>query len=111
MSRTFTGDFKRFFGRGLAIVLPSIVTLWLLWQAFGFVFTNVGLPINRLIRLAVIETVEYFPQQQRPGWYHVKPDQLVQRQAQRARDGLRLIDDRRVTEEIRREQFREFWSA
>lgn len=110
MSRSFTGDFKRFFGRGLAIVLPSIVTLWILWQAFGFVFNNVGLPINRLIRLAVIETVEYFPESQRPGWYHVQPEQLVQRQAQRARDGLRLVDDRRMTEQVRREQFQEFWS-
>ncbi len=42
--KTFEGDFKKFFGRGLAILLPSILTLWILWQAFVFVFSNVACP-------------------------------------------------------------------
>jgi uncharacterized membrane protein len=52
--RSFGGDFKRFFGRGLAILLPSIVTLWLLFQAFTFVFNNVAEPINRALRVSAI---------------------------------------------------------
>lgn len=109
MARSFTADFKRFFGRGVAILLPSILTLWLLWQAFAFVFTNVALPINRAIRIGVIEVVEYFPEPNRPGWYRVKPEQISARQAQRQQQGLRQISDPVVEITIRREQFREFW--
>lgn len=51
---TFFADFRKFFGRGLAILLPSILTLWILWQLVVFVYSNVGEPINRGIRLVVI---------------------------------------------------------
>lgn len=111
MARTFTGDFKRFFGRGVAILLPSIVTLWLLWQAFAFVFNNVALPINRAIRIGVIEAVEYFPDAGRPDWYQVTQEQIAARQDQRASDGRREVPDEQVETNIRREQFREFWQA
>ncbi|MCC5824227.1 MAG: DUF502 domain-containing protein [Phycisphaerales bacterium] len=62
MAQTFSGEFKRSFGRGLAILLPSIVTLWILWQAFSFVYTNVAEPINRGTRLTLIAAAPYlFP--------------------------------------------------
>jgi len=53
--RGFVRDFKKFFGRGLAILLPSVLTLWILWQLAAFVYANVGNPINRGIRLGVLE--------------------------------------------------------
>lgn len=53
--RGFVDDFKKFFGRGLAILLPSVLTLWILWQLAVFVYSNVGAPINRGIRLTVLE--------------------------------------------------------
>jgi len=110
MARSFTADFKRFFGRGVAILLPSILTLWLLWQAFAFVFNNVALPINRTIRIGVIEVIDLVPEKSpRPGWYTVKPEQVAARQAQRQQQGLRQIGDPVVETTIRREQFREFW--
>ena len=55
--QTFEGDFKKFFGRGLAILLPSILTLWILWQAFVFVFSNVAGPINAGTRAAIVWVV------------------------------------------------------
>lgn len=55
--RTFIEDFRKFFGRGLAILLPSILTLWILWQLIAFVYTNVGEPINKAIRLGVLEVM------------------------------------------------------
>ncbi len=108
---TFTSDFKRFFGRGLAILLPSIVTLWLLWQAFAFVFTNVALPINKVIRLTVIEVVEFLPDNQQPAWYGVTEDQIDARRALRAEQSLPELERDDVVEQIRRDQFREFWSS
>lgn len=110
MSNTFTNDFRRFFGRGLAILLPSIVTLWLLWQAFTFLFNNVAKPINNGIRIVVIETVEFFPENVRPDWYTVTNDQVATKQANRAsQQALRKIPDSEVELNLRREQFREWW--
>ena len=111
MSKTFSTDFRRFFGRGLAILLPSIVTLWLLWQAFTFVFNTVAKPINGGIRVVVIEAVELFPEDARPDWYEVTDEQVANRKIERERTGLRGIEDTEITRNIRREQFREFWDS
>ncbi len=53
--KTFSSDFKRFFFRGLGILLPSIVTLWLLWQAFSFLLKTVAAPINAGVQWTVVE--------------------------------------------------------
>ncbi len=76
--RTFFADFKRFFVRGLAILLPSILTLWLLVAAFRFVETNVGEPINQAMRFAVLQTIPRFmdlddPNAHIPEWFVVTP--------------------------------------
>lgn len=55
--RGFMDDFKRFFGRGLAILLPSILTLWILFQLGLFVFKNVAAPINAGIQSVVLFTL------------------------------------------------------
>lgn len=52
---SFGANFRRFFFRGLGILLPSIVTLWLLWQAFSFLLATVAGPINRGIQWAYVE--------------------------------------------------------
>lgn len=67
---SFGSDFKRFFGRGLAILLPSIVTLWLLWQAFSFLIKTVAGPINRGIRWAYVWTApQIVGDDAMPPWY------------------------------------------
>ena len=38
----FIEDFKRFFLRGLAAVLPTLITLWLLLWAWDFLWNNIG---------------------------------------------------------------------
>lgn len=53
---------KRAFIRGLAVLLPSILTLWLMVKAYQFVDTAIAEPINRGIRLAVVQTPSYFPE-------------------------------------------------
>ncbi|MFK7961360.1 MAG: DUF502 domain-containing protein [Phycisphaerales bacterium] len=54
-ARTFTGDFKRFFLRGLVVLLPSVLTLWIVVKAYQFVDNSVAQPINRSIRLAMVK--------------------------------------------------------
>jgi uncharacterized membrane protein len=39
---TFTQDFKRFFLRGLAALLPTLITLWLLVWAWNFLWEALG---------------------------------------------------------------------
>jgi uncharacterized membrane protein len=124
---TFSSDFRRFFGRGLAVLLPSILTLWLLWTAFVFVFNNVAAPINRGIRVAVLEVVPYIvprdrlfipratEEEQAAGtperavrWYQVtewERDALMA-----TRPALRNAPAR-ADREIRAAKFRQFWDA
>ena len=49
---SFTDDFRRFFVRGLAALLPTLITLWLLIWVWDFLWLNVGSQIILGIRLA-----------------------------------------------------------
>lgn len=51
--RTFKSDFKRFFLRGLVILLPTVLTLWLVVKAYQFVDNSIAEPINRGVRMAL----------------------------------------------------------
>ena len=46
---------SRPFLRGLAVLLPSVLTLWLLVKAYQFIDSAIAEPINRGIRAAFIE--------------------------------------------------------
>jgi uncharacterized membrane protein len=45
----FVEDFKRFFIRGLATLMPTLITLWLLIWAWNFLWDNIGQYIINLI--------------------------------------------------------------
>ena len=53
--RTFSADFKRFFVRGLVVLLPSVLTLWIVVYAYQFVDSTIAEPINHGIRLGMYE--------------------------------------------------------
>jgi uncharacterized membrane protein len=52
--RTFTSDFKLWFLRGLVVLLPSVLTLWIVVKAYQFVDTAIAEPINRGVRAAML---------------------------------------------------------
>lgn len=108
---TFASDFRQFFSRGLAILLPTILTLWLLWQAALFVFNNVAVPINRGIRTAVIWIVPEVvkDEQHLPQWFRVAPERVAWIQRQRAEQGLPELPVQRIRHQIRREQLADVW--
>jgi len=54
--RTFTGDFRRFFLRGLVVLLPSILTLWIMVKAYQFIDNTIAEPINRGVRIMLVNT-------------------------------------------------------
>ena len=47
---SFFDDFRRFFQRGLAAILPTLITLWLLVWAWDFLWNNIGIHIMQGIR-------------------------------------------------------------
>ncbi len=109
MVDSFGSDFKRFFGKGLAILLPTAVTLWLLWQAFGFIFNNVAQPINRATRFAVIWVVpQVMDEDSLPEWFSITDQELVTERIER--DVSDSTSDAVIRREIRREYLAEFWS-
>lgn len=104
-------DFKRFFGRGLAVLLPSILTLWLLWQAFVFLFNNVAEPINRGIRVVVVEIApRVTPEDQRPEFMLVEPGEIDEFLASPEGRPFRGRSTTAVREHLVRKQLGEFWN-
>lgn len=57
--RSFGKDFKTFFFRGLAILLPTVLTIWVLAFAYQFVNQKIAGPINSGVRAAVIQFTEW----------------------------------------------------
>ncbi len=108
--RTFWADFKLFFLRGLAILLPSVLTLWILVMAYRFVETYVAEPINAGIRTGVLYVVpRAFEDGELPAWFKVEPSQIERANAQRVNQGLRPLSEGAMRTELRGQQFRAVW--
>jgi uncharacterized membrane protein len=109
MAESFTSDFKRFFGRGLAILLPTAVTLWLLWQAFGFIYANVAQPINKATRFGVLWAVPLaLDEEELPDWFRVTPEELATARANLPTRAT-TTSDKELKRSLRAEYLAEFW--
>lgn len=60
-ARTFSSDFKRFFLRGLVVLLPSVLTLWIVVKAYQFIDSAIAEPINGGVRLAMVNLAPHWP--------------------------------------------------
>jgi uncharacterized membrane protein len=47
---SFGEDFKRFFFRGLAALLPTLITIWLLYKIYDFLWESIGRHLLRLVK-------------------------------------------------------------
>lgn len=56
----FVTDFRRFFLRGLAAALPTLVTLWLLVQLFRFIHEYLGKYVNEAIKWVSVQFASMF---------------------------------------------------
>lgn len=110
MAESFTSDFKRFFSRGLAILLPTVVTLWLLWQAFGFVYNTVAQPINKATRMTVIWVVpKVMDEESLPDWFSVTESEIAEARLNRP-EIRETASDASIRLSLRREYLRKFWN-
>lgn len=92
--KTFWPDFRRFFLRGLATLLPTILTIVLLVKCFEFIQDNISVHITEgVIRLVVLTTDDY------PG---LKSDELTEYITEK-KPGI----DTATLTEYQREQIRE----
>lgn len=108
--RTFTGDFRKFFLRGLAVLLPSVLTVWIIVQAYQFVDRRVADPINRWVRMGLIEVVPYFwPDDALPAWYVVSDKALADEAERRASNNLPTLDDVTLGSQLRADAFQGWW--
>jgi uncharacterized membrane protein len=115
---TFGGDFKRFFVRGLAILLPSVLTLWIVWQAYLFLERQVAEPINRGLRQAILWVIpRTFEDKNLPSWFVVTDEQVHEfrgmLRVETTFDAqMRLQQsDAALKAELRAIKFKRFWDA
>lgn len=107
--RTFRGDFRRFFLRGLAILLPTLLTVGILMWAFGFLSKNIAEPINKGVRVTFLWAApKIVGEQNMPSWYEVTADEL-----ERARAAARplKLSDEAARSRIRRDALHEYWTS
>lgn len=108
---TFGKDFRKFFIRGLAVLLPSVLTLWLLWAAYGFVSARVAEPINAGIRLAVLEVAPRVVNENNlPEWFVVTEEQIDRAREQRRFQGIRPLGEDAIRKQVRANAFRDWWN-
>lgn len=60
MAGEFSKDFRRFFFRGLAAVLPTVLTLAIIVWVFSFIYTYIGQYTNRGAQWIVVQFVAWF---------------------------------------------------
>jgi uncharacterized membrane protein len=74
---TFFDDFRRFFQRGLAALMPTLITLWLLVWAWEFLWNNVGAHVIWFIRWSWLALSDRGIVQPSPGFliYRHLPDE------------------------------------
>ncbi len=106
--RTFSGDFKRFFGRGLGVLLPSVLTLWILVKAYQFVDSTIAQPINSGVRTAIIETAQRTDRVGR----HFEPtvEEIDLEIADRRSDRNKVTDPAVVRNDLVAGNVRDWWS-
>ena len=109
---TFWTDFRTFFVRGVAVLLPAILTLSILWYAFSFLFANLVDPINRGVRLAVVEIAPRVASDRHlPEWFRVTEDEIAEFRTNTSNRLLRDGDDEAVIRHIRRESLGDAWNG
>lgn len=107
--RSLLANFRKFFVRGLAIVLPTVLTFWLLIVVFTFVDTRIAEPINRGVRHLITRTTHWPPPTARDFAYaqeHVDGDTAARWRSMR--DALATTLGPAWTQEREDEAYREF---
>lgn len=105
-ARTFSSDFRRFFLRGLVVLLPTVLTLWIVVQAYRFVDNNIAEPVNQGIRLAMSHTARLWTPLGEV--FDPTEDEVTTELAGR---NERALDRATVEQELRSANIRDWWQS
>ncbi|MCH8005696.1 MAG: DUF502 domain-containing protein [Planctomycetes bacterium] len=105
--RTFTADFKRFFIRGLVVLLPTVLTLWIIVQAYRFVDKTIADPINDGLKAGLVQLTSVWP----PLQLAFDPSEKRVNEEVATRIAMRFGVDapQKVREDLRAENIRLWW--
>ena len=110
--KSFGSDFRHFFGRGLIVLLPTVLTLWIVVQAYRFVDANIAKPINGGVQQAVLFiTPKALSEKRLPSWYTVSEDQIAQRREERRKSSLGPLTETELRARIRQTNFNDWWNS
>jgi len=110
--KSFGSDFRHFFMRGLIVLLPTVLTLWIVVQAYRFVDANVAQPINLGVQKAVLViTPKVVNDKKLPSWFAVTEDQITQRRQERRKTSLPPLTDTELRGQIREANFGQWWDS
>ncbi len=102
---------KRAFLRGLAVLLPSVLTLWLMVKAYQFIDSAIAQPINGGIKMLVVQTPSYFPGA--AYYFAIGPNEKELHEAALQQE-LSITDKkemRSLTIELRTQSVNKWWDA
>lgn len=108
-SRTFSSDFKRFFVRGLVVLLPSVLTLWIVVKAYQFVNNNIAEPINGWVKVGLVQLSGAWEPLQTvfdPTMGEIETEAAVQRAA-----GIDTPNRGKIRARLRAANIRQWWDA
>ncbi len=109
--RRSSSHFKRFFVRGLVILLPSVLTLWLLVTAYRFVDSSIAQPINSGVRMAIVNTPKVWPSVTESWDFEPNNQQLAEGRTKRGLDPTDQSQDSAIKIEYRTNAVDKWWES
>ena len=110
-ARTFTGDFKRFFIRGLVVVLPTVLTLWIVIKAYQFVDNTIAAPVNGLIRLGMNELAGVWEPLREVAAFQPTPEELATARTEAGLHPTNLDRDAEFKAQLRPQKIEQWWES
>ena len=108
--KSFGSDFRHFFVRGLIVLLPTVLTLWIVVQAYRFVDANIAEPINLGVQKSVLVLApKVFSEKQMPSWYAVTAEQIETRRQERRNLSMAPLAEPELRGQIRTTNFSQWW--
>lgn len=104
--RSPSKSFKIFFLRGLVVLLPSVLTLWLLVAVYRFLDNSIAAPINGWVRWAIVELDRQVPLL--PSAFDPTPSE-VQAEVAALAGTKRQVTAEQATQILRARDFRGWW--
>jgi len=107
--RSFGSDFKQFFLRGLVVLLPTVLTLWIVVKAYQFIDSTIAEPINQGIRLSIHRATPHWALLREK--FEPREEEIQNERARIAQSARSVPSDEVIRSDLRRENIQEWWDS